>query len=1022
MTSTPPSAPPIDPRTHRDFVDQTTRLAEHFSDWQAPKTGPDLGLALIEIFAGMAGQVADRLNRVPDRDLLAFLELIGIRLLPAQAARGPLTFTLADGQSSAFVPAGTATAVPARAGADEVRYATERDLTLTAARLVAVYVREPASDRMADVSGAATGVTSGAWPAFVGDSLIEHALYVGHDRFVGLPRPRSLAVVVSCVDAAARQAFQNLPLEWSWWDGRSWEPVMAPVVTTRDDDTVVVTLGDIPEVAAAERFGRTARWLRARLTRAIQLVGPVPGVRHVAVGVTHTATAPVAPDSAFANSTELDLSRDWYPFTEVPRFNEAFLLTSPALARSGGSITMHVDVSTGLPVVVQPSLDLVVAWEVGSAEGWVEVGRSGPGVTTAPAGFADGTQALRVSGDVTFTVPQVGGPLSVNGVDGFWLRARIVQGDYGKAAHTSGQPPVLVAANIAPPSIRTIGLGWSLTGEEAPAICLTLDDARWADVTAAAGGGSVLVPFRPSQEPTPALYLGFDAPFPNRPMSLYFVAEPLPFDPDSSATGEGSGGVLQWAYGGPHGWAALSVVDETQGFGRSGLVGFVGPADFEPSVEFGRTLWWLRVDAGPTGPGRSPQLRRILTNTMWATNATVHRDEMLGTSDASPGQRRHTTQAPILGNEVVEVAESGTAAATGSATVDGAGPPWSVWTAMPDFSSSGPDDRHYVIDHRIGEITFGDGRRGRVPPAGSSVRVTYRSGGGSVGNCAFGAVTELRSALAGVSGVYNPDSVAGGADPESLDRLRQRGPRRLRHGDRAVAAADYEDLAREALADVARALALPPSINPLDLAWITPSPVTPTDPDAPAPINQSILCRADPAAAAAAAQHAAGRVAVAVTPNDESPQPVPSPQLLDTVRQALLARVPAILAPDDLAVLGPEWMQITVRAEVAGTSLDAAGVPAAVVEALTRFLHPLYGGSDGGGWPFGRIPHQSDLYAIIAAAPGVDHVRSLAVDMVPDPSTLPAERIRRSLVWSGAHEVVLTAQSEASPRQAGSPA
>ena len=76
--------------------------------------GPDLGLALIELFAGMAEQVADHLNRVPDRDRLAFLDLIGIRPLPAQSARVPLTFTLADGQTTAFVPAATVVATPPR--------------------------------------------------------------------------------------------------------------------------------------------------------------------------------------------------------------------------------------------------------------------------------------------------------------------------------------------------------------------------------------------------------------------------------------------------------------------------------------------------------------------------------------------------------------------------------------------------------------------------------------------------------------------------------------------------------------------------------------------------------------------------------------------------------------------------------------------------------------------------------------------------------------------------------------------
>jgi len=53
------------------------------------------------------------------------------------------------------------------------------------------------------------------------------------------------------------------------------------------------------------------------------------------------------------------------------------------------------------------------------------------------------------------------------------------------------------------------------------------------------------------------------------------------------------------------------------------------------------------------------------------------------------------------------------------------------WTAVPDFSQSGPEDRHYQV--RVGEdgtveIAFGDGEHGRRPPTGHSLRFAYRFG------------------------------------------------------------------------------------------------------------------------------------------------------------------------------------------------------------------------------------------------------------------------------------------------------
>jgi hypothetical protein len=38
------------------------------------------------------------------------------------------------------------------------------------------------------------------------------------------------------------------------------------------------------------------------------------------------------------------------------------------------------------------------------------------------------------------------------------------------------------------------------------------------------------------------------------------------------------------------------------------------------------------------------------------------------------------------------------------------------------------------------------------------------------------------------------------------------------------------------------------------------------------------------------------------------------------------------------------------------------------------FLHPLKGGRDGKGWPFGRAVYRVDLYHVIEDVPGVDFV------------------------------------------------
>ena len=88
-----------------------------------------------------------------------------------------------------------------------------------------------------------------------------------------------------------------------------------------------------------------------------------------------------------------------------------------------------------------------------------------------------------------------------------------------------------------------------------------------------------------------------------------------------------------------------------------------------------------------------------------------------------------------------------------------------VWKEVPDFSASGPNDRHVVWDSNTGEVQFGprirhpDGvvrQHGAIPQDGAEIRVTgYRSGGGAHGNLGTRTLTALRTALPFVASVTN---------------------------------------------------------------------------------------------------------------------------------------------------------------------------------------------------------------------------------------------------------------------------
>src|ERR1700682_1354549 len=123
--------PNLDDRSFQDLVDDAKRLVQQKCPEWTDHNVSDPGVTLIETFAWMTDQVLYRLNRVPDRNYIKFLELIGVRLFPPTAARAAITFWLAGPQpATVHIRPGTQVATR-RTDADEaIAFTTIGDLPI----------------------------------------------------------------------------------------------------------------------------------------------------------------------------------------------------------------------------------------------------------------------------------------------------------------------------------------------------------------------------------------------------------------------------------------------------------------------------------------------------------------------------------------------------------------------------------------------------------------------------------------------------------------------------------------------------------------------------------------------------------------------------------------------------------------------------------------------------------------------------------------------------------------------------
>ena len=79
-------APRLDDRGFQDLVDDARRHIRSTCPAWSEHNISDPGITLVETFAMMLDQLIYRLNRVPDRHYVKFLELLGLELRPPGAA------------------------------------------------------------------------------------------------------------------------------------------------------------------------------------------------------------------------------------------------------------------------------------------------------------------------------------------------------------------------------------------------------------------------------------------------------------------------------------------------------------------------------------------------------------------------------------------------------------------------------------------------------------------------------------------------------------------------------------------------------------------------------------------------------------------------------------------------------------------------------------------------------------------------------------------------------------------------
>ena len=400
---------------------------------------------------------------------------------------------------------------------------------------------------------------------------------------------------------------------------------------------------------------------------------------------------------------------------------------------------------------------------------------------------------------------------------------------------------------------------------------------------------------------------------------------------------------VRWEFWNGSRWQALDLLkDETLAFTRSGHIHVkMPPKGITAKIRLESDLTmpqrhWIRARLDRSQYERAPKIRAIRINTVPVEQAETIRDEVLGGSDGSRFQRFALGSRPVLARfaQARDPAERRWLRAVDR----GRG----LLCVGSSRRSLRPRPQHRHDPHRRRSQRQHSGglrpqprrqrRRSRVqdrrrPPRKRRGRTRSARSSTRIDGIDENAVANLLPA-------------SGGRDEETLDEARARAPRTIRSRERAVTAEDYEYFAMQA-GNVARAKALA-LFHPLF-------------PDVQVP----------------------GAVTVIVVPDADDPAPEPSEGLLRTVCACLDARRTLTA---ELFVMKPQYQQVSIDVDLTvADDADVTDVAERLEQSLLDYFHPLRGGDNGLGWPFGGTIYYSKVYQRVFADRDVASIATLTI-------------------------------------------
>ena len=926
--------PVLDSRTKEDIVQKAAELGgQYLPGWRMDGDTEDPAAALTVLYSEMFAQTIDRFNQVPVKLYTEYLNLLGVTEPAPVPAKGIVRFTVHEGVTeSIFVESGKRLFL-SRENEPPVIYETDNAVEATPAVLHAVFY---ADSRDGVIQKLDPGKPMSFFGPSKGENLQKHVFRILHPEVLRMDGKGTVEVSLDCgnpqtTGTVLRKLCDPANATWVYSNGSKETPF----------DSVTESAGRILLEKKTEGPMEEIRVLMKNMTGEIIVSAVSLSSRsgeEIPIGEMLSEDLPIEPETG------------GYCFGKnISPFDSFYLRQDQVFSKRGAEVTLTFDLSflqnTTVDSRVQYSFDKniidkndavsivpedvyisQVVWEYYNGYGWSRLFVKGD--RDLFSGKKEGPLCL------SFTVPENIAPVEETAEEGYYIRARVVdiENQYSNIP------------NYILPFVKGITCRFDYAKKRAPERLSAENNGSLEELSLTEEISDYQMKI---YEEMPgnhrAMYLCFNASPDGLPLSLMF---------DINGRVSVGQGIRFEAFDGKA-FRQISVEDGTSHFEHSGIVNLYLHEELPKAVFFSEEGFWIRISPeNYRKEGSVPVVSGIYPNCVRCSQKEHSEVLTYSTAIEEAGKKILLPYVPVLETEVW-VDEKGSLLESEAAEIRKKSPKeirpelengeetglLVSWHRIRSLSMAGPEDRVYELDPNTGELTFGNGVNGKIPPRGTdNIRIVIVYGGGEKGNAPEGALEGFLAPIPKIAEVKNITPMTGGVDRIPRERIEFYGNKVLRHRGRAVSPRDFEEIVLSGFADA-----------------------------------EQVKCFSD---TDAEGREAPGHVCVVVKAVSAGNEGI-SWELCREIREDLLSRCDACLASSGRLHVRPA-IEMTVNTEISLRVEDLSRIVRIKADVLETVEHLITE-----EWARREIGHQvriGDFYAAIAQIPGVSGVETIFVE------------------------------------------